>query len=174
MKIEFGEEFKAVGSDRDDGPRLCSTGWWWAQAHGLKAGSQSHWAGCLSVKAWVWWVFSILTPVGERTGTRAQTDRFSWGFFMHKSKLKSKHILWQLGAGRPGKWSEVAQSCLTLCDPMECKPARLLCPRDFPGKDTGVGCHFLLWGPGRYGLLTVCPRTSSWLLDFKSQGMEGT
>lgn len=28
VKIEFGEEFKAVGSDRDDGPRLCSTGWW--------------------------------------------------------------------------------------------------------------------------------------------------
>ena len=25
-------------------------------------------------------------------------------------------------------------------------PARLLCPRDFPGKNTGVGCHFLLQG----------------------------
>ena len=24
------------------------------------------------------------------------------------------------------------------------QPARLLCPWDFPGKDTGVGCHFLL------------------------------
>ena len=22
------------------------------------------------------------------------------------------------------------------------QPARLLCPRDFPGKSTGVGCHF--------------------------------
>ena len=36
----------------------------------------------------------------------------------------------------------VAQSYLTLCDPME--PTRLLCPLDFPGKNTGVGCHFLL------------------------------
>ena len=35
-----------------------------------------------------------------------------------------------------------AQSCLTLCDPM----ARLFCPWDFPGKNTGVGCHFLLQG----------------------------
>ena len=35
-----------------------------------------------------------------------------------------------------------AQSCLTLCDPMD--SARLLCPWDFPGKNTGVGCHFLL------------------------------
>ena len=26
------------------------------------------------------------------------------------------------------------------------QPARLLCPWDFPGKSTGVGCHFLLQG----------------------------
>ena len=25
-------------------------------------------------------------------------------------------------------------------------PARLLCPRDFLGKNTGMGCHFLLQG----------------------------
>ena len=40
--------------------------------------------------------------------------------------------------------SEVAQSCLTLGDPMECRPTRLLNPWNFPGKNTGVGCHFLL------------------------------
>ena len=34
------------------------------------------------------------------------------------------------------------QLCPTLCDPMEAlQPARLLCPWDFPGKNTGVGCH---------------------------------
>ena len=38
----------------------------------------------------------------------------------------------------------VDQSCPTLCDPME--PARLLCPWDCPGKNTGVGCHSLLHG----------------------------
>ena len=26
------------------------------------------------------------------------------------------------------------------------QPTRLLCPWDFPGENTGVGCHFLLWG----------------------------
>ena len=26
------------------------------------------------------------------------------------------------------------------------QPARLLCPWDSPGKNTGVGCHFLLQG----------------------------
>ena len=33
----------------------------------------------------------------------------------------------------------VAQSCLTLCNPMDCmEPARLLCPWDFPGTNTRV------------------------------------
>ena len=35
-------------------------------------------------------------------------------------------------------------SHIRLCDPME--PARLLCPWNFPGKNTRVGCHFLLQG----------------------------
>ena len=39
--------------------------------------------------------------------------------------------------------SEVAQSCPTLCDPMD---TRLLRPWDFLGKSTRVGCHFLLQG----------------------------
>ena len=38
-----------------------------------------------------------------------------------------------------------AQSCPTL-RPHGLYPARLLCPGDFPGKITGVGCHALLQG----------------------------
>ena len=37
----------------------------------------------------------------------------------------------------------VAQSCLTL-RPHGLYPARLLCPWDSPGKNTGMGCHSLL------------------------------
>ena len=37
-----------------------------------------------------------------------------------------------------------AKLCLTICNPKE--PARLLCPCDSPGKNTGVTCHFLLQG----------------------------
>ena len=40
--------------------------------------------------------------------------------------------------------SEVAQSCPTLSNPMDCSLPRLLHPWDFPGKSTGVGCHCLL------------------------------
>ena len=39
----------------------------------------------------------------------------------------------------------VAQLCPTL-QPQGLSPARLLCPWDFPGKNTGVGCHSLLQG----------------------------
>ena len=35
------------------------------------------------------------------------------------------------------------QSCPTIYDPMDC---RLLCLWDFPGKNSGVGCHALLQG----------------------------
>ena len=35
------------------------------------------------------------------------------------------------------------QSCLTL-RPHRRQPTRLPCPWDSPGKNTGVGCHFLL------------------------------
>ena len=38
--------------------------------------------------------------------------------------------------------SEAAQSCLTLCDSMDCSLPRLLHPWGFPGKSTGVGCHY--------------------------------
>ena len=34
------------------------------------------------------------------------------------------------------------QSCLTL-QPYGQQPTRFLCPQDFPGNNTGVGCHFL-------------------------------
>ena len=38
-----------------------------------------------------------------------------------------------------------AQSCPTLCDPMDCSPP-VGCPYDFPCKNTEVSCHFLLQG----------------------------
>ena len=39
-----------------------------------------------------------------------------------------------------------AQSCLTLCDPMDCSPPGSSVDGDSPGKNTGVGCHALLQG----------------------------
>ena len=36
------------------------------------------------------------------------------------------------------------QLCPTLCDPIDNSPPGSPCPWDSPGKNTGVGCHFLL------------------------------
>ena len=59
-------------------------------------------------------------------------------------------------------------SCLVMSDalwPHGLQPARLLCPWDFPGKSTGVGCHALLewifptqgWNPGLLRCFTTEP-----------------
>ena len=41
----------------------------------------------------------------------------------------------------------VTQLCLTLCNPIDCmQPPRLLCSSNFPGKNAGMGCNFLLQG----------------------------
>ena len=39
--------------------------------------------------------------------------------------------------------AKLLQSCLTLVRPHRQQPTRLLCPWDSPGRNTGVGCHFL-------------------------------
>ena len=38
----------------------------------------------------------------------------------------------------------VTQLCSTFCDPHGLQPTCLLCPWNFPGKNTGENCHFLL------------------------------
>ena len=40
----------------------------------------------------------------------------------------------------------LAQSYLTLCDPLDCSPPGCSVHGDSPGKNTEVGCHFFLQG----------------------------
>ena len=40
----------------------------------------------------------------------------------------------------------VIQSCLTLCNPVDCSPPGSSVHGDSPEKNTGVGCHALFWG----------------------------
>ena len=54
-------------------------------------------------------------------------------YYLSHRKALLRRISWQ-------GWSEVFQWCPILCNPMNC---RLLRPWDFPGKNIGVGCHFL-------------------------------
>ena len=45
-----------------------------------------------------------------------------------------------------GSWVLVTQLCPTLCNTIDCSTPGSFVHRDFPGKNTGVGCHFLLQG----------------------------
>ena len=82
--------------------------------------------------------------------------------------------------------AKLVQSCLTRCNPTDCSPAKLLCPWDSPGKNTGVGCHFLLqqitptqgWNPSLLCLLRwqadslplVPPGKPTWFLTIHQIG----
>ena len=60
--------------------------------------------------------------------------------------VSSKCFLHFRNIGEPCSCS-VAQSCPTLCDPVDWTwSSRLLRPWNFPDKNTRVGCHFLLQG----------------------------
>ena len=64
-------------------------------------------------------------------------------------------------------WSEKWKwSCSVVSDssrPHELQPTRLLCPWDFPGKSTGVGCHHLL--RGRYYSATKSNELLMWSMQ---------
>ena len=59
----------------------------------------------------------------------------SFSLWLLKQKLHSRVVL-----------CLVAQSCPTLCNPMDCSPPGSSVHGDSPGKNTGVGCHALFQG----------------------------
>ena len=53
-------------------------------------------------------------------------------------------LCWGVLERRAAAAAKSLQSCPTLCDPIRQQPTRLPHPWDSLGKNTGVGCHFLL------------------------------
>ena len=66
--------------------------------------------------------------------------------------------------------SDVAQPGPTLCDPVDCSQPCSSIHGIFPGKNTGVGCHFLLQGifPTQ-GLSPGCPHCKQMLYRLSHQ-----
>ena len=66
-----------------------------------------------------------------------------WAFFFPNRKsiiIQAIALSWEI------EWDYacvLTQLCPTLWS-YGLQPARLLCPGDFPGKNSGMGCHFLL------------------------------
>ena len=69
----------------------------------------------------------------------------SWHFFARKHFLEGALSVWSFPSVR---WLLCARSPshVRLFGDPRLYSTRLLCPWDFPGKNTGVGCHFLLQG----------------------------
>ena len=89
------------------------------------------------------------------------TGRICIAQLLRKHSSPSEHRLWVIyakyislfwGRGNQGddtrnysvSGCSVTQSCLTLCDPMDCSPPGSSVHGDSPGKNTGAGCHILL------------------------------
>ena len=79
-------------------------------------------------------IYSLFTSFCD-----AQTFQWStWHWLLHKFPLTRPNFL-NLAAAKS------LQSCPTLCDPIDGSPPGSPVPAwDSPGKNTGVGCHFLL------------------------------
>ena len=69
---------------------------------------------------------------------------FADAFFPLKMTWRNSHISFKVVLSY--MCAESLQSCPTLCDPMDCSPPGSSVHGDSPGKNTGVGCHALLWG----------------------------
>ena len=88
-------------------------------------------------------------------------DREAWRAAVHGSQRVGYGWATELNWRSPWRLSGKESTCdyryvssvpvyvlwfLTLCDPMGHNLPRLLCPWNFPSRNTGLGCHFLLQG----------------------------
>ena len=76
-------------------------------------------------------------PDSNRTTTTMRT------YYMAQGNLRNSAVT-KTGYMYAAAAAKSLQSCPTLCDPIDGSPPRLHHPWDSPGKNTGVGCHFLL------------------------------
>ena len=104
----------------------------------------------------------LLLPNSQYFPHSSQSEGFVWGaseniFLEEKLSLEKARAhpwkqvdLWSYGIALcPWRDTEHASSSSSLSHSVmsdSLQPARLLCPWDSPGKDTGVGCHALLQG----------------------------
>ena len=79
---------------------------------------------------------SLLVPLQNKICNQPSYRRLAKNIWNYQDYLQHIHTCDMLCV--------VAQSCPTLCDPMDCSPPGSSVHGDSPGKNTGVGCHALL------------------------------
>ena len=91
---------------------------------------------------WETWVRSLGWEDPLEKGTATHSSNFAWRF----PRTEEPGMLQSMGSQRAGHdWAAFTSLCPTFCNTMDCSP-RLFCPWDFPYKNSGMGCHFLLQG----------------------------
>ena len=73
--------------------------------------------------------------------------------------LQARTLEWvAISFSNAGKWKVKVKSLgrVRLYRPHGLQPTRLLCPWDFLGKSTGVGCHCLILATNGWNLRTLC------------------
>ena len=60
-------------------------------------------------------------------------------------RIAGNPLIWHLNVETEFTWeslrAKLLESCLTLCNPMDCNSSGCSVYGDSPGKNTGVGCH---------------------------------
>ena len=67
-----------------------------------------------------------------------------WFWKLVLSVMQVKPVLTAEQISRAAAAAKSLQSCPTLCDPIDSRPPGSPVPGILQGKNTGVGCHFLL------------------------------
>ena len=80
-------------------------------------------------RSYIQWLERIVVDMKKERNQKEEQHRSFWESYL-KKEVKTCGL--------------VAQSCPTLLWPHGLQPDRLPWPWNSPGKDTGVGCHFLL------------------------------
>ena len=79
---------------------------------------------------------------------KSQTRLSDWTELkMGGGRARQKYLISPFTSSRNPPDFRLGQCSVTLWGPkfFHAEPTRLLCPRNFPDKNTGADCHFLLW-----------------------------
>ena len=87
-----------------------------------------------------------LQRVGHNLETKQQPSRIYMTLKYQQDLVSERLLMKGKFLCRELNCCLVTPLCLTLLQPHGWRPARLLCPWDFPTNNSGVSCHFLFQG----------------------------
>ena len=120
--------------------------WCWERLRARGEGDNRGWDGWMGIINSVDWVWTNSERLWrtEKLGMLQSMGSQSHTWFSDWTTTRIRYTLIYSSTLYEVKWSRSVVS--NSLQPHGLQPTRLLRPWDFPGKSTGVGCHFLLQG----------------------------